>query len=103
RPAPPHRRHRERRQAMTRRFLIDLLERAGSTAVEAFVGFLLMDEAAGVITLATAEQAAWAAAFAAPAVIKGALARLQGDKESASALTIRVREQLHARRTTKES
>lgn len=76
---------------MTRKYLIDLAERAGATAVEAFIGFLLMDEAAGVIHLDTVEKAGWAAAFAALAVVKGGLARLRGDRENPSLVAPPIR------------
>lgn len=74
-----------------KKYLLDLAERTGATFGEAFIGFLLMDEGAGVIHLATLHKAGWAGLFAALAVLKGALARFRGDRENPSLVSPPIR------------
>lgn len=65
----------------SRIFLVDLAERAIATYVEAFLGLLIVS---GVTDLSTLRTAAVAAVPAGLSVVKAGLARLIGDRESAS-------------------
>jgi hypothetical protein len=76
--------------AARKKFYIDLAERVGSTFVEAFLGFVLMD-AQDVINIDTAEKAFWAGVIAAAAVLKGGLARFRGDRENPSLVSPPIR------------
>lgn len=71
---------------MTARFIRDLVERVGSTYVQAFLGLLLASGFAvdGVVDLSLVVKAAVAALPAALSLVKGLLARSVGDRESAS-------------------
>lgn len=64
-------------------YLRDLAERTLATYVQAFVG-LLVAGWSGALDLGTLRAAAVAAIPAALAVVKGGLARLVGDPQSAS-------------------
>lgn len=69
------------------KYLLDLLERAVWTYLEAFVGLLIAGgvfSAAGVVDIGAAEAAAVAAVPTALAVIKGGFAKLIGNNDSAS-------------------
>lgn len=72
---------------MTRRFVYDLLERAGATFVQAFLALVLAGwgDIAGLDDLVTLGRAAAVAALAAGlSVIKAGLARFTGDRNDAS-------------------
>lgn len=81
---------------VTRRYLLDILERTLATYFEVFAGLVIASwaDVADLGLLSVAEAAGIAAIPAALAVLKGGLARLRGDKQEASMLTIRVRPQL---------
>lgn len=64
-------------------FIADLAERAAATYLEALVAFLAVADTIGVSTLAAAALAAIPTALA---VVKAALARFLGDRESAAAI-----------------
>lgn len=66
----------------TKAFLIDLAERALSTYVQAFIGFLVAG--ATEINVSTLEAAALAAIPAALSALKSVIATQVGDPESAS-------------------
>lgn len=75
---------------VTRRFIVDLVERTASTYVETFLGLLLasgLDIAAPVTRMAIIEKAAVAAVPAALTVLKAGLAKLRGNGDSASLAT----------------
>lgn len=71
---------------MSPRFIRDLVERVGSTYLQAFLGLLLASGFGvdGVLDLSVLRRAAIAAIPAALSLIKGLVARTVGDKESAS-------------------
>lgn len=71
---------------MTKRYIRDLVERVGSTYVQAFVGLLLASGFGvdGVLDLSLVVKAGIAALPAALSLVKGLLARTVGDQESAS-------------------
>lgn len=65
---------------MSKKYLVDLAERVGATYAETFIGLLLLAHTLGLDALKTAAVAAVPAALA---VLKGALAKFLGDKNSA--------------------
>lgn len=72
---------------MSKRFVVDLAERTVSTGAEVFVTLLLAswaDLSAPVTRMALLEKAGLAAGAAALAVLKGGLAKLRGDSQSAA-------------------
>lgn len=69
----------------SKKFILDVVERAASTYVQALAGFLIAGATA--INVDTVEAAALAAIPAALSVLKSALASQIGDPESASLLT----------------
>lgn len=72
---------------ITKRYIIDLVERTVATYAETFVGLLIasgLDVAAPVTRMAIVEKAAVAALPATLAVVKSGLARLRGNGDSAS-------------------
>ena len=71
-----------RRQA-TRLYLIDLAERVVMTFLEAFIGVLLL-AGADVLTLSALKAAVVAGIIAVLALLKGLLAKVIGDRWSAS-------------------
>lgn len=75
---------------VTKRFIVDLVERTVSTFAETFVGLLIasgLDVSGPVTRMAIVEKAAVAAIPSALAVLKGALAKLNGNGDSASIAT----------------
>lgn len=79
---------------MTRRFLLDLVERTAATYVETLCGLLIAGwaDVADLGILSVAETAAVAAVPAALAVVKAGAARLRGDREDASLVQPPLRE-----------
>lgn len=72
---------------ITKRFIVDLVERTASTYIEVFTGLLLAswaDLSGPVTRMAIVEKAAVAAVPSALTVVKGALAKLRGNGDSAS-------------------
>lgn len=68
----------------SKKFILDALERAGSTYVQALVGFLIANAVA--INVGTIQSAALAAIPAALSVLKSAIASQFGNSDSASLL-----------------
>lgn len=68
---------------LSKKFVLDLVERACWTYVQSFLGLLMVS---GPLDLDAVRLALVAALPAALAVIKGAGARLVGDKDSAATL-----------------
>lgn len=71
---------------MTRRYVVDVLERAGATFGEAFLMLWLAAGTPLAADLSTLRAAALSGLVAAASVIKSALARFIRDRESASLL-----------------
>lgn len=72
---------------VTKRFIVDLVERTVSTYVEVFLGLVLasgLDVSGPVTRMAIVEKAAVAALPAALTVVKSGLAKLRGNGDSAS-------------------
>lgn len=75
----------------TKRYLLDLCERTVATYIETLLGLLLLgwaDVTSASAALDLGTSAALAAAPAALAVVKSGLARLRGDREAASMLSV---------------
>lgn len=75
---------------MSKKFIVDLLERTVSTYFEVFIGLLLAswaDLSGPVTRMAIIEKAAVAAVPSALTVVKSALAKLKGDSDSAAVVT----------------
>lgn len=72
---------------ISKRYIVDLVERTVATYLETFIGLLIasgLDVAAPLTRMAVVEKAAVAALPAALAVVKSGLARLRGNGDSAS-------------------